>query len=287
MKNGLIFAFITAVFFATLEPGSKLIAKELSPYAITMLRFLIGSAILLPFAAVRLKKTKSRLTVKEVLIYGALGTVCIFSMIILQFSIKIAESAALCAVIFCSNSVFTIILAALVLKEKLTIRKAIGAAICFAGVIVCADIGGGSGLLAAVLSLLSAVIFSLYTVFSKKFMTNNFGLVSTSVSFFLGSVIWTVGLLIFGTPVFEGVTSSNLWILLYLGIFVTGVGYWSYFEAIKRGGAMTASYAFFIKPVLAPFAVYLINGTNIGANVFVAVLMVVVGSYIASSKKKS
>lgn len=287
MKNGLIFAFITAVFFATLEPGSKLIAGEMSPYAITMLRFLIGSAILLPFAAAKLKKTKNRLTGKEILMYAGFGIVCIFSMIILQFSIKIAESAALCAVIFCSNSVFTIILAALILKEKLTTQKAIGAIICFAGVIVCADITGGSGFLAAVLSLLSAVIFSLYTVLSKKFMTNNFGLVSTSLSFFLGSLIWTIGLIIFKVPVVEGVTASNIWILLYLGIFVTGIGYWSYFEAIKRGGAMTASYAFFIKPVLAPFAVFLINGTEIGVNVLIAVLMVVLGSYIASSKKKS
>ncbi len=287
MKNGLIFALITAIFFATLEPVSKLIAGVMSPYAITAVRFLIGSALLLPFAFIRLKKTGNHLTAKEILTYGILGTVCILSMIILQFSVKIAESPALCAVIFCSNSVFTIILATLILKEKLTVYKAIGAVVCFVGVIVCADITGGSGLLSAGLALLSAVLFSLYTVFSKKFMTKNFGLVSTSVSFFLGSLIWTIGMIICGIPVFSGADMSNIWILLYLGVFVTGIGYWAYFEAVKRGGAMTASYAFFIKPVLAPFAVLLINGTPIGINVWIAVALVVIGSYLTSRKQKN
>ncbi len=287
MKNGLIFAVLTAIFFATLEPVSKLIARAMSPYSITAVRFLIGSALLLPFGIIRLKQNKSRLKAKEVLMYAVLGSVCILSMIILQFSVKIADSAALCAVIFCSNSVFTIVFAALILKEKLTVYKVIGALICFIGVIVCADLGGGSGLLAAGLALLSAVLFSLYTVLSKKLMTQNFGLISTSVSFFLGSLIWTIGMIIGGVPVFEGIELSNLWVLLYLGVFVTGVGYWAYFEAVKRGGAMTASYAFFIKPVIAPFMVFLINGTKIGVNVFIAVLMVVIGSYLASKKQKN
>ncbi len=287
MKKGIIYVLITAVMFATLEPVGKLISGAMSPYAVTVVRFLIGSVLLLPFVFIRLFKTGNKITLKETAVYAVLGTVCILSMILLQFSVKIAESPALCAVIFCSNSVITIVLAALFLKEKLTVTKAVGALICFIGVIVCADLRNGSGILPSALALLSAVLFSLYTVLSKKLMTKNFGVVSTGISFFLGSLIWTAGMIICKTPVIEGVTCSNIWVLLYLGVFVTGIGYMAYFEAVRRSGAMTASYAFFIKPILTPFLVLFINKTQIGWNVYVAVVLLLIGSYLTAKSEKN
>jgi F0F1-type ATP synthase membrane subunit a len=50
MKKGILFAALTAILFVTLEPVSKLIANDVTPFAITLWRFIIGSVMMLPFA---------------------------------------------------------------------------------------------------------------------------------------------------------------------------------------------------------------------------------------------
>jgi len=65
MKKGIIYALITAIMFVTLEPVSKLIAEDVSPYAITFWRFLIGSVMLLPVAASKIKREKIHITAKD------------------------------------------------------------------------------------------------------------------------------------------------------------------------------------------------------------------------------
>ena len=119
MKNGFIYALITAVLFVTLEPVSKLIASDVNPYAITFWRFLIGSFILIPPAIIKLKKDKIHNRLKDFSILTLLGIlfICI-SMIALQVGVKKADSPSIIAIIFSSNSIFTILFAMLILKEK-------------------------------------------------------------------------------------------------------------------------------------------------------------------------
>ena len=90
-----------------------------------------------------------------------------------------------------------------------------------------------------------------------------------------------------GVDVFPAVSGKSLGILLYLGFLVTGVGYASYFLAIEKGGAIMASLAFFIKPILTPFVTLVINGIVPDAKVFLAVLCIVIASYFAVYKKKA
>lgn len=285
MKNGLIYAFITAIVFTTLEPVSKLIANEINPYAITLLRFITGSVILLPFAAAELKKKKIRLAGKDVLTLSALGVLCICcSMVLLQVSVGIADSPALIAVIFSSNSVMTILFAALILKEKITPVKAAAVVLCAAAVIICADFKSGSNIVSVILAFLASLSFSLYTVLSKKFMKKISGIIQTCFSFLAGSIVLLVILLVSGIDITGGVNMSNISILLYLGIVVTGIGYFAYFKALEKGGAMTASLAFFIKPVLTPLAAFFINGIMPKGQVLIAVALIAAGSLLSLKK---
>ena len=70
--------------------------------------------------------------------------------------------------------------------------------------------------------------------------------------------------------------------MLYISVIVTGLGYWAYFGAIKNGGPQTAALSFLIKPILTPFAAFLILGEAFSSNVFVAVVFVVIGAALAS-----
>ena len=56
--------------------------------------------------------------------------------------------------------------------------------------------------------------------------------------------------------------------------------------AIENGGAIMASLAFFIKPVLTPFVTFFINGINPESKVFAAVACIICASYFAAYKGK-
>lgn len=286
MQKSIIYSLITAIIFTTLEPVSKLIASQVNPFAITFWRFIIGSLLLMPFAIAKIKKEKIHLRLKDVGVLGALGTLCIcFSMVMLQVAVQKADAPSLIAIIFSANSVFTILFAIIVLKEKMTKQKLIGVIICILGVIVCADLGSGTNLVSVVFAVIAALSFSLYTVLSRKYMKKIAGAIQTSLSFFLGSIVLLLILFISGIEVVPDFGGQNISVLVYLGIVVTGIGYWSYFKAIEKGGAMMASFAFFIKPILTPFITFLINGIVPETKVFVALILIVCGSYFATYKK--
>ena len=286
MKKGLIWILLTALLFTTMEPVSKLIAEQVNPFAITCIRFLIGGAILLPFSIAKLRKTGVKLSGKEWLCLAALGVLCIcVSMPLLQYAVMMADSPAVIAIIFSSNSVFTIGLSTLILKEKITPPKAVAILLCGAGVLVSTDFATGNGFLSVGLTVVSALLFSLYTVLSKKFMKKISGIVQTGFSFFGGSFVLLAALMVGGVEVTGAVSGGNIWHLVYLGIAVTGLGYWCYFKALEEASAMAASFVFFIKPILTPFAAFAVNGIVPGGQVFIALALVLAGSYLSTQSR--
>lgn len=287
MKNGILYVIITAVLFTTFEPVCKLFSDVIDPYAITALRFFIGSLILLPFTVGEIVKKKIRLQGKDYLVMTLLGVlfICV-SMVLLQMAVKMADSPALIAIIFSANSVFTIILSVLFLKVKVTKLNTAGIILCIFGVVLCADFTRGSNAVSVILGLLSAITFSIYTVLAKKYMTKVSGVIQTGISFFAGSAILLIILLLCGINVTNGINSSNILLFLYVAIFVTGVGYASYFAAMKAGGAQLAAISFMVKPILTPFATFFINGIVPGAKVIIALILVVIGLYLASKKER-
>ena len=287
MKNGLIYAIITAILFVTFEPISKLIANDVTPYAITFWRFFTGSFILLIPAIIKIRKEKIRISLKDAGVMTALGVlfICI-SMVLLQVAIKKADSPSLIAIIFSSNSIFTILFAVLFIKdEHFTKNKVIALIFGVIGVIFCADFGKGTNISSVIYGVLSALTFSLYTVLNQRY-TKKFGaLIQSSGVFLSGSIVLLVILLIMGVDVSPSFEPTKLSILLYIGLMVTGVGYGSYFLAIEKGGAIMASLAFFIKPVLTPFATLIINGIVPDAKIFISVICIMLASYFAVYKK--
>ena len=278
----LFFVLVTAFLFTTHEPVSKLIAGDINPYAITAIRFFIGSCVCLPFSVREVVTLKMKLKWKDFLILGGLGVldICI-SMVLLQVAVKNAESPALISIIFSSNSIITIFLSAIFFRSKLTRVKVIGIVLCVIGVITSADIGSGSNIGSIVLALLSAATFSVYTILCKKFIAKFSGVIQTGFSFFMGSVVLLIALFIGGFDIVGGITASNITEVLYLSVVVTGVGYLAYFAAIKTGGAHIAAITFLIKPILSPFMTWVINGIRPNSDIIIAVVLVVIGAALA------
>lgn len=281
MNRGIFYIIFTALVFSTLEIVGKMLSTSINPFQLTFLRFLIGGLILLPFALREVKARKLILKLNDFMFFTFIGLInIVISMPFLQLAI-LNTKASIAAVIFCTNTVFTIPLAYLVLKEKLGKRMLISLLVSILGILfifnpfsLTPDIKG------ILLAIAAAISFSLYSVVSKTRIKRYGGLILNSFSFIIGDALLLICLLFAKVPITSGVDSTNMWHILYLGIFVTGLGYLSYFAAMKHTSAITTSMVFFIKPALAPLLSLIILGESIKWNAVAGIVCIVSGALI-------
>ena len=282
MKKAYFFVVLTAFLFGTMEVACKAAGNQLDPFQLTFLRFAIGGLILLPFAAAELKQNRIKLTAKDILILAGVGALGIpLSMVFFQLGVM-NSNAATASVLICINPFFTMVFAHFFTEEKLNRNKFIVLAIGLAGRIFMIkpwNIQEGNTVIGIVYMLLAAVFFGAYTVAGKVSVQKMGIMAQTSISFILGSLILFIIILITGKPVVAGVTDSFI-LVLYVGIFVTGLGYYSYFMAIKNSDAATGSLAFFLKPAIAPVMAVIFLKETILWNTYIGIGLILAASYM-------
>lgn len=290
MKKSFIYVLFAAFLFGTMEVALKIAGVSFNALQMTFLRFFIGGLCLLPFAIHDLKKRRCIPTLSDWLYLLLLGVICIcVSMTIFQLGVM-RTSANLAAVIISMSPVFTMLFARIFVGERFTKRKGVALVLNCIGLIIVANpltlITGVSpdGIL---LVLAASVTFGLYTALGKKRIDKIGGVAQNSLSFLLGSFVQLVILVASGLPITSGITLSTVPVLLYLGIFVTGIGYFCYNKAIELSGPSTASITFFIKPVFAPILALLVLQEPLTINVILGVLFVLAGSTVNLTGKTS
>lgn len=281
-----IYVIIAVIGFTTFEPVSKLITDSVSSLSITGIRFLLGGIMLFPLAYADIKRKNISLTIKDIGILGALGILCIcISMLSLQYAVKLAPSPAVIAIVFSVNSITTLILATFVLKEKITLFKTLATVFCVIGIGVMFDPKAGANALSISFALIAAVTFSLFTVLSKKVNLRLSPTITSAIAFSIGGLILVVWQFATGKPIVEKIDFQVIWVIIYLAIVVTGIGYIAFFKAMEKGSAMAASLVFFIKPILTPFVTWIVNGIVPDWKVFLALGLILVGSFFGLKKK--
>lgn len=273
---------LTAFLFGTMEVALKTGGASLDSVQLTFLRFLIGGLILIPFAIHESRKLQYKITGRDMgwlFLVGVMGIPV--SMLCFQLGVERCNAATAAALI-CLNPLFTMIIAHLFTSEKMDKAKAMA---CLVGLIaavflICPwDVQAGNTVFGMILMLVASITFAAYTVMGKKTIAKIGTFTQTSISFILGSLVLLVVIIVTGRPVLEGV-AANLPVVLYAGIFVTGLGYMFYFLAIRFSDATTGSIAFFIKPAIAPFFAMAILGESIYWNTIVGILLLLSASVI-------
>ena len=192
-----LYCLVAICLFSTIEVGSKALGSGVNPNAIAAWRFLIGGAVILPFALRQMVIRKLQPNISSILKIAALGilNVCI-SMLLLQWSVFWGK-ASLSAIIVASNPLFVTVFAWLILREKLGLKHFIGLGLGLIGLILI--IAGESDLNATsrdlgtgiALALGAAVTFGLYTVLAKRLLSEFGNPVVNSFSFLSGAAAST------------------------------------------------------------------------------------------------
>ena len=286
MKKSIVFILVAAFLFGTMEVALKLAGAAIDPIQLTFLRFFIGGLCLFPFAVHDLRKRQCKLTKGDWLYLFLQGFICIcVSMLLFQLGVM-RTNANLAAIIISTNPVFTMIFAKFLVNEKFTIIKFFVLLLNIIGLVIVANpltlVKGHAAVDGILITLAASVTFGLYTALGKKRVAKIGGLPQSSFSFILGSLVLLIVLLIKREPVFSGIQPSHIPLLLYLGVLVTGVGYYCYIKAIEVSGPSTASITFFIKPVFAPIIAFLVLKEPITLNIIFGVIFVLAGSLVSA-----
>lgn len=282
MKKAYGFVVLTALLFSTMEVACKVAGNDLDPFQLTFLRFLIGGLILLPFGIAEMKKKEIKLDSKDILKLFGVGTIGIpISMVLFQVGIMNCNASS-ASVMFSINPLFTMVCAHLLTSEKITKQRLAALTIGIIGLVFIIrpwDVQEGNTVFGAVCLLLAAITFGFYTVTGKMVSQKIGSVAQAGISFLLGAAVLLIVIIIMGRPVLEGVT-DNIPIILYTGIFVTGLGYYSYFTSIKLSDATTGSFAFFLKPALAPIIAVIILRETILWNTIAGIVIILIASYM-------
>ncbi|MGI6732615.1 MAG: DMT family transporter [Anaerovoracaceae bacterium] len=283
MKKVALYIFLAAFFFGTMEISLKLAGSKLDQMQLTFLRFMVGGLLLLPFAVSEIKRKEIRINLKDYLYMLLLGIVCIpMSMVLFQLGVMKAN-ASTAAIIMCVNPLFTMFFAHFLIHEKMNRNNVIALLLSLAGILFMVNplnMQEGNTAEGILMVLGGAALFGLYSVMGKVSVGKIGSMAQTSISFILGSLVLLVILLIGDKPVIAGVWPGNVWIVLYLSVFVTGLAYLFYFQAIAESNATTGSVTFLIKAAIAPALAVIILHEPMEMHAIIGIVLVLAGAIL-------
>lgn len=297
MKKGYLYITLTTILFSSMEIMLKSISNSFNPIQLTFERFFIGGLILLPFAIKSLKSKELSINKDDIKQFLFLGFMCVVvSMIFYQLAVTHTK-ASVVAVIFSCNPVFVMLFAYIFLREEIHYHNIISLILEIIGIIIIINpLSIKLAPIGITLTLLSSITFALYGVLGNKSTKKFGGEVVTCFSFIFGSIEMLILILLgnipsissflisfnfdnfANVPLFTGYNMSNIWAIIYVYIFVTGLGYASYFKAMEETSANNTSLVFFFKPVLSPILAFIFIKEFIPINMIIGILFILIGS---------
>ncbi len=300
MNKGYLYIAGSTLLFSSMEIAIKLVSSEYNPMQLNLLRFIIGAIILAPLALKSLRKTNFKLTKESATFLAISGFLCVVvSMTFFQLAIMYTKASTV-AILFSCNAVFVIPFAYVLLKENITPLTIVSLLFSIVGILFIVNPMNLTNIPGIACALISAVSFAMYGVYGqrgrKKYGFS--GVALTCLSFVAGSIellilMWISeipavaqmlvadGLALFADmPIVQGLSLHSIPSLIYLGIFVTGLGFCFYFLAMEETSASTASMVFFIKPALAPILALVVLSEGLTNNVIAGILLILVGSTV-------
>lgn len=298
---GLISIVMCTLIFSTMEVMLKVpaVSGVFHPMQITVERFLIGGLCLIPFALASLRKRSVRLSAYHLRYFAVTGLLCVpLSMVLFQLAVSYGQ-ANVVAVLFSGNPIFVTILAFLILRETIHWNNVLALVLEVFGILAIINPFASNtnvNLLSVFLVILSALLFSSYSVYGKKMTKECGGIVVTCMSFLFGGAellillllghiapvagfYQSIGLSIFcDVPFLSGINSVTLPYFLYICVINSAAGYVFHMLSLEKAGAHMTNLVFFFKPMIAPLFALLILHEAITANIIVGIVFFLLGS---------
>jgi drug/metabolite transporter (DMT)-like permease len=248
----------TIFFWASAYAGIRDGLEAFGPGEVALARLLVAAVALTLYAAVTRMRLPEARDLPAIFLAGLLAF-AVYHVALNYGEITVSAGAA--GVLIATAPVFTALLAAVFLGERLRSLGWVGMAVSFLGAaLISVDEGGGFTLdPGAFLILLSAGCVSVYFVFQKPYLAKYGALPFTTYAVWVGTLLT----LPYSSNLFSQTLTapaSTTLVLVYLGLFPTALGYVTYAYAMSRMDASAAVSFLYLIPVLA----YLIGWAWLG-----------------------
>ncbi|MGB9756975.1 MAG: DMT family transporter [Candidatus Bipolaricaulaceae bacterium] len=233
-----------AALWGLIGPVSRVALQEgLAPLEVAFFRAVLAW---FPFAIQALWKWGFSLRPRDFFLYIPFGLVGI-SLFYASYQLSIARSgAALASVLLYTAPAWVVLLAPLVLRERLTVRKLLAVFLALLGAALISELGMVSlDPLGILFGLLSGFSYAFYYLFGKRFLAGH----PTAHLFFFALPAGALALL----PLVQfHAKSAVAWgALLFLALFSTYGAYSAYFAGLRRLPASRAAILSTLEPVVA------------------------------------
>ena len=252
MKTATIKIIITMVLFGTIGLFVRYI--DFGSGFISGFRGYTGAIFLLVVKLFKKSPKKEKSRPKDIILLILSGVFIGFNWIFLfeAYNYTTIATATLC---YYMAPAFVIILAAFVLREKITIKKAACLIISLAGAVLVSGVfdttGGMNGYKGIIFGLCAAVLYASDIICNKK-VSSVTPIDRTIIQLLSAAITVTPYTLIQeGIPDFGATDTRSIICLVTLGIVHTGLAYFLYFGGLEKLPANKVALMSYIDPVVA------------------------------------
>ena len=279
-----------ALFF----PSNKIVLKEVGPWTLAGIRFLIPMPLILLFYSMEKKERPEKngkeksiryLVLPEVLmLMGFAFFVVILPTISLNYGMQTTPSG-LSSIIQGSGPIFGIMFASFFLKERLTGHQIFGVVVAFIGstfLITEGNLGFGGSTAGKLLVLLSAVSYAASGIFGKKLLMKFHPVEITFIAFLIGGPILVIIAFLLEDP-FQliGLEMKYWGHILFISIFPTCLAFICWYKAMKFLPLSKLVIPVFLVPVMAVMFSFVFLGEVIGLFSLLTGGMVIAGVVVS------
>lgn len=289
--QGHIAILVCNLIFGLNTPTAKtLVPQWISPTALTLLRMSFAAIlfwVIASFFKTEKVKSKDLLTIFFGALFGLVGAQLSFAKALLYTSpVNISLIAAMTPVV-------VMLLAAVWLKEPITLKKAGGVFIGAAGTLLIIfhsspERSGANNLLGNLFSVVNIITYGIYLIITRK-VSLKYSAITLMKWMFLFSAFISFPLgwhdLLTANAFTSQASPDVFWRLAYVAIMATGVAYFLVPMALKRIRPTTVSMYNNIQPIIASTIAIFIGQDIFSWDKPIAALLVFTGVYLVTQSK--
>ena len=288
--SGVAAAVISSLLGGTAGAITRYVIAETDPVTLAAFRFGIGILIILPLAiAMRVKWPKG----KDWFGVGLLGAM-FFAVFFMVYNLAMSlTTAARGSLALSSLPLVTMLVAALLGRERLTWRKASGVCVAMVGV----GIALGAGISTApagawrgdLVMIGGTLIMAFYSIWSRPFMQRSSLLGFLAAGMGCGALVsTTMSLARGGLQAAAGSFGAHQWwAVMVLGIFGGAAAFFLWVYALQRTTPTRVTNTMTVNPLAASLVASLLIGEPLGIELFVGMGAVAIGIWLVSTQAAS
>jgi len=288
-KKALLIIILWAAIGGAVSPITKIGLVKIPPFTFSFLRFIIAALAISPFFI----KEKPKLN-KSFLFLVALSFLPVLNVALFVTGLKLT-TASISQMLYGATPILTGIFSYFLFRNKLSFKKWFSILIGLVGVIEVVSLpllekkslfaGSLNGNL---LISFAVIIWSLYGVLSKQFQKKFSPVIITSIFIYLATLVFFVlSLTEFSSfnSWFSSIKTSSIFPVLYVAVLGTVGGYILNQYAIKLGGPILASLAFYLSPIFGYFFSFVLLGEKLTAGLTVGTILVFISVVLTTYSK--